>query len=504
MKIINTKHYFIVIAFITFVINSCDKDRLIEYPRGYYHEGNFTDTTTIPYNILAEAYVQDTYAQLRGWDGISWSYVLMSSTTSDDADKGSTTSDGGSDVISLSNYTFIPTNWVINNVYQGCYSGISKSNMALDFIRLMPDSLSLDRDRLSAEAKFLRAYNYFRLAQLFGGVSLIDKVIGPEDPITPRSSFQETLQFVENDLIEASTFLPTKVSLTGANIGRASSEAAKGLLAKVYLYQKNYGAVISQTSSIISSGSVNLSTPFNQIFTEIKENGPESLFEVQSYMGIDIDGGSSQYAETQGVRSGPLDLGWGFNIPSQSLIDAFETGDPRKKYTVLYRGEAAPDGIVIPSTSENKYYNAKVYQWDNERNIKGRASMHPFGGWINARILRYSDVLLMHAEASNELGDYDEALEKLEMVRARARGSNNDVLPEITTTNYNELKAAIQHERRIELAMEFERYFDLIRWNLATSILGPKGWTAGKNEVFPIPQSVIDNSDGIIIQNPGY
>jgi hypothetical protein len=127
-----------------------------------------------------------------------------------------------------------------------------------------------------------------------------------------------------------------------------------------------------------------------------------------------------------------------------------------------------------------------------------------YGKWTNIRILRYADVVLMAAEAANELGDTTEAVEKLEWVRARARAGNNTILPKVTGLDQAGFRTAIQQERRIELAMEHERFFDLIRWNLAVTYLGIKGFKANRNELMPIPQSEIDKSNGVLTQNPGY
>ena len=121
---------------------------------------------------------------------------------------------------------------------------------------------------------------------------------------------------------------------------------------------------------------------------------------------------------------------------------------------------------------------------------------------MNIRLIRYADVVLMHAEAAVETGNTAEALSKLEMVRARARGTDNTVLPKITTTDLTELRAKIHQERRIELAMEWERFYDLVRWDEAKTVI--PAFVVGKHELFPIPQTEIDKSGGIITQNPGY
>jgi hypothetical protein len=126
------------------------------------------------------------------------------------------------------------------------------------------------------------------------------------------------------------------------------------------------------------------------------------------------------------------------------------------------------------------------------------------GAQQNIRVMRYAEFLLMNAEENNELGNTTAALASLELVRARARAGNNTILPPVVTTDKNALRLAIWHERRVELAMEFDRYFDVIRQGRAAEIFGPKGWTAGKNEVWPIPQTEIDLSAGTLVQNPGY
>jgi hypothetical protein len=134
-----------------------------------------------------------------------------------------------------------------------------------------------------------------------------------------------------------------------------------------------------------------------------------------------------------------------------------------------------------------------------------RVSGFSEGAQQNIRILRYADILLMNAEAANELGDAGRALTSLNLVRARARGSNPvTVLAPVTTTDQTALRNAIYKERQVELAMESDRYFDVIRQGRGLEVFGPKGWKAGKNEVWPVPQPEIDLSGGLLTQNPGY
>jgi hypothetical protein len=197
------------------------------------------------------------------------------------------------------------------------------------------------------------------------------------------------------------------------------------------------------------------------------------------------------------MRGSP-DAGWGFNVPTPSLVAAYETGDPRKEATILFRGETTPEGDAIPPAGDNLMYNQKSYV-----PFSTLVPGYNQGAQQNIRALRYAEVLLMNAEAANELGNPTLAKQSLNAVRARARGGNNAILPDITATDQATLRTAIWNERHLELAMEFDRYFDVIRQGRAPQIFGPKGWTA-KNIVWPIPQNEIDLSAGVLTQNTGY
>ena len=202
----------------------------------------------------------------------------------------------------------------------------------------------------------------------------------------------------------------------------------------------------------------------------------------------------------QGVRGMP-NLGWGFNRPSDNLVADYEPGDPRRQATIIYEGEVLPDGstIVQPNPEVlNARYNQKAW-----------VPPHPGlqdNGPGNIRILRYSDILLLAAEAYNETGNSGLALEYLNQVRARARGTNNFILPDITTTDQVALREIIYGERRVELAMEQQRWFDLARWGRIADVMAPlrPQFKADRHTLLPIPQSEIDLTGGIIMQNPNY
>jgi len=202
----------------------------------------------------------------------------------------------------------------------------------------------------------------------------------------------------------------------------------------------------------------------------------------------------------QGVRGVP-NLGWGFNRPSDDLNSSYEAGDPRRQAAILYEGEVLPDGsAIIQENPEilNPRYNQKAW-------VPAHAGLQDNGPG-NIRILRYADILLLAAEAQNETGNSAKALEYLNQVRARARGTNNFILPDITIMDKNELREIIYAERRSELAMEQQRWFDLARWGRIVEVMDPlfEHFDPSKHTLLPIPQTEIDLTGGIIQQNPNY
>ncbi len=479
---------------------SCSDDFLTRYPKGYYHPGNYKPSDSIPSEIIAESYVVLAYESLRDYHFI-FPVLGMHNYTTPDAEKGSLPNDGGGGALEFKPMSYGASTAQIVNFYNACYKAISKSNEALETINLLSES-GVSMEVLKSEALFLRAVMYYRLAQAFGGVPYMDKVLTSGAKKPARSSREEIWKHIEEDLLQAIPLLPSRENLiaTGRS-GRATANAARAVLAKTYMYQNKWSETLSMTSAIIASGDNALTTAYADIWTEANEFGPESVFEVNCEFKPDdkIQAGS-QWAQVQGVRGVP-NMGWGFNAPSQLLMDSYEAGDPRKEATVIADGDMLDDRKVKVAAGSYPYFNKKAYVRASERGIFGRP---PFsqGYWMNIRIIRYADVLLMHAEAALETGNIDEALTKLEMVRSRARGGNPSVLPEITERESSILREKIRQERRIELALEFERFFDLVRWGIAKDVI--PNFVPNKHELFPIPQEEIDRSEGVIVQNPGY
>ncbi len=481
------------------LIVSCSEDFLDITPRGKWHHGNYKASDSIDTQIMVESKLSSSYGKLRNF-WFSWTGLAMHNYTTPDVEKGSTPSDGSS-VIPFKTMSFTADGEPILQYYTECYNAIYSANEALTIANSLNDTV-VKKDRLMAESLFMRSIMYYRLAQAFGGVPYVETVLSQDSKSPARSTREEVWGYIEKDLKWAIPHLQTRVFLNAeGNSRRISQNAARALLAKVYMYQKKWSDALKLTGDIISSGDNDLTTPYAEIFTEDREFGTESVFEVfceqkpneQVYM-------SSQHNQIQGFRGIP-NLGWGFNAPSQLLMDAYETGDPRKKASIIQDGDSLDGRKSKADAAGYKYFNRKAYVSLAERNLYGRAS-DPQGYWSNIRIVRYADVLLMHAESALESGNITEALDKLEMVRARARGTNAAVLPKITTTDVDELRTKIHFERRIELAMEWERFFDLVRWDEAKDVI--PNFVVGKHELFPIPQTEIDKSEGLITQNPGY
>jgi len=183
-----------------------------------------------------------------------------------------------------------------------------------------------------------------------------------------------------------------------------------------------------------------------------------------------------------------------------NLINAYEANDPRKTTTILTSGESDGYGNILPASPplDQLYWNRKAYTLLSERNNYGENKNH----WENIKIIRYADVLLIAAEAANEDGNSGLAASYLEQIRSRARGTDTSVLPAISG-GQSTLRAAIKQERRIEFALDGERFYDLVRWGDAAAVLAGKGYQ-DKNKYYPIPQTAIDQSGGILVQNPNY
>jgi hypothetical protein len=494
------------------VFSGCKKFLDADRQGGYDEENYPYPGGSGPY----DQYILGAYSDLRSYNVHVDGFIVATSIRSDDADKGSTPSDGGADVISMDNFPVLPNNGRGNALWLGYYGLINKCNNTLYQIGTNTNITASEQIKIQsqAEMRFLRGYSYFMLVRLFNRVPKIDTLF--LDPAAQnnvaQSSPQEIYAFIESDLTFAAGNLPAKWDAKFA--GRATSGAAWGILAKALLTQGKWAAAKAAANAVMTSGQYDLSTPYVRIFSEDGENSKESVFEAQGRASANNKQDQGiQYTSIQGVRgSGEWNMGWGWNTPSIQLEAAYEPNDPRRTRTILYTSTATTPGLTMygeltPIGLPNPRYNQKVYTNPAIRSSVGDR----FGYWMNVRILRYADVVLMFAEASNEMGGADnieQARVAVNSVRLRARAGNNTILADIPAgTDQATMRDAVRHERRIELAMEHDRFFDIVRWGIAETVLqnaGKTAFSAARDSYLPIPQTQIDLSNNVLKQNPGY
>lgn len=395
-----------------------------------------------------------------------------------------------------------PTNSNLKDIWDWMFAGVQRTNYFMEF----KDNIDFDgKEIMIGEVRFLRAYYHFELLKWFGPIPLKPNErfkLGDETTI-PRSPVPDVYTLIEEDLIYAASVLPAVQVQTG----RATKGAAQALLGKAYLYQEKFTEAASVLDEVILNGGYSLVSDYNSIFEAEGENGPESVFEVQY---TDLEGagfGCLQCSEGNvavgfsGVRGyvGPyFTPGFSFNVPVQDAVDAFEPGDHRKGVAILdIVAWADTTGAEYTTGNEHTgYFNRKYLPRVRDDNAQNDLNLtNP----NNYRAIRYADVLLMAAEANNRGGISDgKAQDYLNEVRRRAFGDMNH---DITYTGAA-LTGAIYHERRVELLGEGHRFFDLVRTGMAADKI--EGFTAGKNEVFPIPLEEINFSAGNWTQNPNY
>lgn len=444
-----------------------------------------------------EAAVFGIYSLLRTTNVGSWNRFWFGSIRSDDAQKGSTAGDSAANGTAFNDFEYIATNGLSTQWWNAHYEVIFACN---EVINNIAESGATDEGSLinDAEARVIRALMYFELRRDYGEVPIITVTIDvPSDAFAPKSTITEIDDFIKDDLEISEQNLP----LTWASFpGRATSGFAKSLLAKLYLYKEDWANAYTKAKEVIDSGVYLLDPDLVNLFEKSGNNGVESIFEIQQTVTENGERFASIYFVSQGVRgTGDWNLGWGFNTPTQNLVDAFETGDARKANTLLESGQ--DDGGFGSGTLPESpplaqaFWNKKAYTMDAIRTDLGENANR----WENIKIIRYADVILMAAEAANESGTASESevTNLLNMIRSRAG------LPNTTAAGQSNLRDAIKQERRVEFALEEYRFYDLIRWGDAPTVLGALGYQP-KHALYPIPQEAIDQSGGVIVQNPDY
>jgi starch-binding outer membrane protein, SusD/RagB family len=457
----------------------------------------------------AQAATFGLYSSLQNWGMTGLAFLTMHAARADD-DLNSTPGDGTDQQAIVDNFQYTKSHWSLDQLWDNHMAFVQQ---ATGIIHDIDSAYATDPSSIQneGECKFLRAYAYFDLVRDYGQVPLIrNKVYVANDAnVAKANSISEVYAFIDSDLVYAAQHLPP--SWSTQYLGRVTSGSANALLAKSYLYQGQWDNALASAEAVINSGLYSLDPSYEHLFSEAGENGSESLFEIQNYLNsngsVNLSNGLPGY---QGVRAaGEWNLGWGWNLPDTGLVmNAYETGDQRKGTTIFQSGE--PDNYfggvsysaTLPPNPNVAWWTKKIYGDPARRQSTGDL----YSDWLHTYILRYADVLLIAAEADNEsAGASDSTKIKgwVNTVRERAG------LPDISYVSQSAMRTAIKKERRVEFAMEFERFYDLVRWTPATDgidaphVLGRLGYVP-INALYPIPQEAIDKSNGTLVQNPNY
>ena len=520
---ISNKYKILMISCLSLLLTQgCIKKPLDQTPKGSYTTGSYwrNQSDVIAgvlgiYNIL---YVED-------WVG----HALY---TYDDQSDDIYVAGDHPDFKSVGNLNADPSLQVIYYTWPFAYEQIGRANNAILYIPKVPVMDQPIRDRSMGEAYFLRAHAYFILSQIYGDVPLIleNNVLSGNYNVAKSTQAQIWAQ-VESDLVKAVSLLPE--TYADADKGRVSKGAAEGLLAKLYLFEDNFNKAIQYGSAVTGDSNYALSPNYTDNFTVgVQQTGStELLFAVWN-----------QNSEISGSLQSPINIyfsprpwnGWGFHHPTQDFAGTFETGDKRKAATLLSVGDSIANqtnmvsisaddavqrfagkagqttGRMLPSMSETGYYIRKytAYMPSGDGNLNSD---------LKQPLLRTAEVYLIVAEAKIRLSGAGSGDAEINAVRARAG------LKPVSGAGMQQLI----HEKRVELGGENVRWQDLLRWdkdkvvNLDTIVGKPKlasplapynsavivparTFKRPKNYFMPIPQEIIDESKGVITQNPNY
>lgn len=476
-----SKIFFLLVAVIA--STGCTKDILNLSPQTERNAVDFFKTPEDFNNAVIGNYAA---LKLGGIYNSTGSLIWMGEVSTDNTDLGATRQ-----AINVDNYQFIDHNYtslnsIVYAAWRDHYIGISRSNAILEQIENADINADL-KSQYSGEAHFLRGLFYFNLVRLFGNVPLVAKPIttskGADDLIQATS--EEVYQFIIEDLKSAAQKLPLQYN--AASAGRATQGAAKALLGKVYLTRKEYDKAATILKEMISANNYQLLSKYADVFSYATPTNAEIIFNVQ-YKSGNIGQGSNFWVafapwnsrtEVLGPNGG---TGGGINRPTVDLVNSFEPGDLRKNFSIQ-TAYTDLNGRIINERFVTKY---KQY------------GALPDNSDVDFPVLRYADVLLMYAEAVNEIGFNAEAVGYVNDVRARAG------LPKTTATDQSSLRLAIENERRWEFVFESQRWFDLVRTGRYVEIMKSKNLNVNDfNILFVIPQREIDLNPSLI-QNRGY
>ena len=480
------------------------KKYLVKEIQGYYPADQFYQDSTQAIFAINAAYRPLTFTSAT--TNPLW---VFGDVASDDAAKGGMAGDE-TDIGLIDEFDITPANGILGLEWGNLYEGITRCNQVLAYVPAINTDLSAaGKSRILGEARFLRSWYYFTLVNIFGDVPIVLTPLNQDQLQIPQSPAATVYtSVIEPDLKYAASVLPP--GYTGTNVGRATSGAAMALLAKAYLFQAKWDSAAAEAALVIGSNQYSLMSRYSDNFSADYKNNKESIFEVQM---LSAQNPATGNALNQWFAPA-IDGGYYFDAPTQSFVDEFEKSaggvyDPRLDYTVGRDSMPWFNGETFSATwSPTGYLTRKFQQPFSEIpiNLKGDGS-------CDYQAIRYADLLLWYAEALNEEGQPVNALGPLNQVRKRARESYlydpnlphygtvpAGLLPDVTYTDQIDVRASIQHERRVELGFEFHRYFDVIRWGAAyaTQVMSNSpGFNYENDKHFPIPQSERDTDKAL-------
>jgi hypothetical protein len=384
---------------------------------------------------------------------------------------------------------------ILNRFLYG-FRGINKACQAYDGISKMDDTSfsKHNKNALLGEARFLRALYYHELVKCFGDLPLINQTPTIADKNKPLSPEKEIYAQIEDDLTEAVKYLPKRSQVNYVEYaGRATQGAAYALLSRVYLFDEKYDGAKTAALEVINSGEYRLTNTYGEQFTLAGEHGPESIFEINHYDSPTQSAAATNNGNCHVLIMLPFGVtyGYGMNQPRQDLADAFdEIGDTQRKEATLLTEQdlemwESPTDFAKLGRNRTGYYNQKYYLPPSERSKEIRNNP------LNIKMIRLAEVYLNYAEAcvKSSIPDEGEAKKYLGKLRERVG------LSHITSTG-EQLFTDIIKERRLELAMEGFRFWDVVRVGLAPELFKVKGnFEAGKDEHLPLPQDERDRNN---------
>ena len=476
------KNVLAVLALILLTTTGCHKV-LDKEPLPTISPDNFFRTTEDAEAALAAAYDGIQQTGLYGQD-----LIMAGEQPSDNCTTQNT------DVLPLDKITWNPLTSQVGNIFRQSYISINRANAVIQHVpRIVMDTTR--RAQIVAEAKALRALNYFNLVQYYGDVPL--RLPGDESVALPRTSADKLYERIIQDLIEAEAGAARTYSSQDMLHGRFTKGGCNALLARVHLTQRNWSAAQEASRKVITSGIYSLLTDFNSAFPA--DNKVESVFEVE-YAGLSQDGGNT--VPDLVLPSPPATYSFPkFMLPTSELISQADSNrDARWKNSGPVAGGRSYGSYLRGTSSNAADQGFFAYKW--------RGNPNGFNSADNNSIIRYADVLLMYAEAANEIGGpSDDVLEKLNAVRVRARLPALD-LSFSQTADKASMRKEIELQRRLELAFEGQRWPDLLRYArheladpsvdhtvTALDVIAQQKGSPDVNYLyFPLPQSEINNN----------